>query len=524
MVASSTAAVTTRSHPWPAQRDATRHAPHQATAAVAAKRAAWSTPQTVSAQRAGSLPGVVGPFRRIAGLGCAFSLVGLAMVQPAIGHPWFWDDLHWFRRYSLDEVLGTFVGNSDPSGIEQAGFRPLHLLSNMLRYELFGESPDANRYASVLFLGLGLALLVATLRELRVPVAVGAGAALLALTAKNMTYTYAWASEGYQAIQMAAFGAATLTAAIAVRDRRRGLLLASFAFWAVTLFIKDQGIFLLPALALVCVAAAGLRASSVREAVTAAFADRAALVYVGAAGVLAVLVALARIVLVPEATPPGISVYGLIRAIGQGAAFSGEDEAAPARLAIALLAVTAAAVPMLARARPLAAPRNAAFGALAAALASCVYGLQYTRSDLVYFPLFFFGVFACSVVWLLLASGLRPARAGAAVVVAVLAVSAGFGVRGSFGVQEAMAPWSVQTQAYDYEFIYGAYRDAVMPAERRAKVKASLARAGITGYLGEDDVLPILACRALDNPWPQSRLPRIFAFEERPVSEMCARR
>jgi hypothetical protein len=53
--------------------------------------------------------------------------------------PFFWDDLHLIRHYSLPELLSTLHGPADPDGIETPGLRPVATLVFDLQGTFFGE-------------------------------------------------------------------------------------------------------------------------------------------------------------------------------------------------------------------------------------------------------------------------------------------------------------------------------------------------------------------------------------------------
>ena len=54
--------------------------------------------------------------------------------------PYIWDDLSFFRNYTIEELLGSWKGNWDPDGIFTKNYRPIGLLYYHVTYLIFGEN------------------------------------------------------------------------------------------------------------------------------------------------------------------------------------------------------------------------------------------------------------------------------------------------------------------------------------------------------------------------------------------------
>jgi hypothetical protein len=482
-----------------------------------------------------------------------FSAVGMLMMWPSIGNPWFWDDLHWFRYYPLHQLASTWVGNTDPLGLMVPGFRPLHAISNFLRYELFRESPDANRYLTMTALVAAFSLFVAAFRRLGVPVLITIPGALLAITSKNLTYTYAWASDGYQGLQMAAFAACLFTAVKGLQTRRRPRFwLAMSAFlWLVTLFLKDQGVLLVPALVLVAFLAAlggfpglanrvdeltaGSLMSASKRGLAHAWRHRTARPYVVAVVVLAVGDAIARSVLVPQATPATLSLKWLALGLVEAVSFAGhEDSHGDAALYTGFACVLFFFLVFVGLRSRLRTPHLivpwlvAAFAAIVVAFSS-LYGLDFARQDIADFPILFYGIFVSATVLLAVRMLERHRRSRTLLIAGVSAlalVSVTASIRASVGVQRAMSSSSVQTLGYDYTFVYGSFSSrAAVPMHRKAKLEATLAHLGIKGPLSaptspqaegyffpDSQGYAYLYCKALANRSFPAMIPKLFAW------------
>ena len=54
--------------------------------------------------------------------------------------PYIWDDLSFFRNYTNEELLGSWIGNWDSDGIFTKNYRPIGLLYYHITYLIFGEN------------------------------------------------------------------------------------------------------------------------------------------------------------------------------------------------------------------------------------------------------------------------------------------------------------------------------------------------------------------------------------------------
>ena len=57
-----------------------------------------------------------------------------------INEPYVWDDLHFFRKYSNEELRNIWIGNWDSAGIETPSYRPFAVLYYHLLYLIFEEN------------------------------------------------------------------------------------------------------------------------------------------------------------------------------------------------------------------------------------------------------------------------------------------------------------------------------------------------------------------------------------------------
>ena len=447
------------------------------------------------------------------------------VARPSADNGWFADDLWSIRSYSGDELSSTWTGSWDPTGIGTTGYRPLQTLSAHLRAELLGEeSPKKNRYVNIGVAALALSVLGVALWRLGVPLYVGVAAAVIEFTARNFVFTYAWASGSYHGLQMMSFGLAllALAAALAGARYRRTLLAASALLWAVALLLKDQGVFLLPALAAVALVGQAPRRYPARypdgaldyrrlwgilrdEAKTQwGRADIRA--YLAAIVVLAGADVLARFVFVGGAPAAGDPWDSFVQQLGYVFALAGPGQSRLLYWALAAIVVAIALLaPALAprsSARGLAAPWTVALFALLGLVTSVAFSPARSIEYQVTFPLYFYALLVCTTVVLIVRmlaprpSAVRAAAVGIAVVAAVSLVSS---IRASADLQRTMGPWSIETLRSEYDSVYGPSADRMkLPPARRAAVKTHIAQVGLTGprQSEPDDVLPYLFCRA----------------------------
>ena len=103
-------------------------------------------------------------------------LFSLLFAGHTLQYPWFYDDYHTVRPFSIAEIVQTLHGNWDVTGLENATYRPLSALTISIRCFFFGENMEQHRlfllFALSLFYSLiGYAFLIT---GLRLPFVVGA--------------------------------------------------------------------------------------------------------------------------------------------------------------------------------------------------------------------------------------------------------------------------------------------------------------------------------------------------------------
>lgn len=475
-------------------------------------------------------------------LAALLASVGLVLVAPALGHPFFYDDLHWFRDYSFAEIWSTWTGTNDPDGLEIPGYRPLHALTNYGLFLAFGENPGAYRILSVLVLAGGLTLLAGAVRAVGVDWRIAAAAALLTLTAKNLTFLYVWPSAAYHALQVLTFGGTLYLSSTAFGDGgpRRGRLAASVALWAVSAMIADVGLVLLGIVIGWAVLAASGGLPALAEQVGApSFRTAAAVIwrrvrevwripalrwYLAAVVLVALLLTAGRFYFVPEARPGVYSPLYYLRTLRIGVSLAGDETTAYAVAYVTLAVLVIAGLllaPRLTHDARVTVPWMAGLLALMAMATASVFGLETYRVDITNFPLFFYCVALCSAV--AAAHRALGARVRGRLVMAVAAlalVSLAFSVSEGLRMQQAFSRWSVQRLIYDYTYIYEVVPAPTIPPERRARVVADLRAVGVNGrwrdrgnlFELQEALATYLYCRKQREPDFLAEIPSRFAW------------
>jgi len=457
--------------------------------------------------------------------------IGLLVSRPSDGNLWFSDDLWHIRSYSGSELASTWTGSWDPTGVGIAGYRPLETLTAHLRAEVLGEeSPKKNRYLNVAVAALALTVLAGALWYLGVPLWIGLAAAAIEFTTRNFAYIYAWTSAGYHAFQMLSFGLALLAlgATLGRETYRRTLLAASAFMWAVTLLLKDQGLFLLPVLlAVAFVGQAPRRYSSshsdgalsyarlwnvLRAEAKAQWTHADIRVYSLALVALSAADVLARFVFVGPVGTDGHSAFSeFVSQVGHVLALAGSGPSAtPIYWALAagvlLLVLFAPALAPRRSAGDLATPWMLALLAGFGLVASVGFAWARSSAYLVSFPLYFYALLLCATAVLvvrMLAHRRRSLRTAVLGITVLAAGSLVASIQQAADLQRAMSPWSIETLKSEYDFTYGPLADrAKIPPARQEPVNAHLREVGLTGprQAEPDDSLPYLYCRAKHDP------------------------
>jgi hypothetical protein len=424
-----------------------------------------------------------------------FSAIGLALSWPALRWPMAYDDLHLLRSYTPVERAQVWRGRWDPDGVEHAGFRPLTVHFNEMRYRLFGENVAAHRLFMVGLCALYASLLAMVASALAVPFPAAVAAGVLMLCSRYSVYHYTWLTDGNHPFQGILFAAAVLALIAGLRRRSPPWLVTSLLAFAAAILVREDALALVPVLLLFgFVAAPGERRG------LAAFA----------AGLLAVSSALFvyRLHAVPDAPPPGVDVRSFLVAVRRALNLVGPEsfDGVSRALAWTWTAAPVLVVPgLLLRRRAI--DVRPAFVFLASAVLACTPALTFRRDDMLFFPVSFAALFCATGLWVLARDGLAL-RAAAAALFASGLIGGAYNSR-AFALN--FHPDSARAVRWNAQMLYGAYADRVtIPAERRVALQRQLAAHGVTSAADLPSLGPRIARVRSEGPFRPGRPGELF--------------
>ncbi len=170
------------------------------------------------------------------------------MYRETLAYGFDYDDYYFLRPHSRSEVLATFTGSWDRSGIMVPFYRPLTIVFHALRFELFGLDPTLHHATSLTLFALAAVLagwFVFRLTARRVAAVI---AMLFFVCHPAMPYSLvAWITNQMHLLQiLAVLGA--LTWWDAIRAKSLAWWLPLLVFGAAAFLIKEDGVMLLPAI------------------------------------------------------------------------------------------------------------------------------------------------------------------------------------------------------------------------------------------------------------------------------------
>jgi hypothetical protein len=397
-----------------------------------------------------------------------FLVVGLALWFRSLGYYWVEDDLHLIRTRTLSQLFSTWVGTWDIDKLETSGLRPFTALFNHLRAFVFGEAVEAHRLFLIGLYALCLTIFSAVLLKLKLPFWVVAIGALMALTAQTSAFHVTFISDGIHIFQGVTFGLAAWTLILALEGNQFYLGL-SLLFAGICLLTREEGIGLLVTLGLLAIYCYFKQSGNFKTV----------RLYCSALAVMLIVFWLWRGVAVPQAASLKLDAgifRRLITQLNNTIWLADHREYGRLFQGLAGLAFILALVyPFIRRNRS---NWEIAMGLLVLAGINCLPALYETRSNLVFFPTYFYttGLVAIVAVYLEL---LRPNIAVRAGLVLLLALELVISSRSNILTQESLSFYSITTiientyWAYDQEAI-----DILLP-QRRQYLVAGLEGLGI---------------------------------------------
>lgn len=404
-----------------------------------------------------------------------FSGVALALARPALGAPFFADDLHLVRAYSADELRSVWTGPWDTDGIETAGYRPLTTVFNHLRAVLFGEEVVLQRLfllaLFVLFLLLA-ALLAHRLGQTSIGVGVLGGS--LALTHVTSTYHYLWISDGVHLAGGLLILAAIVLLLHALRTQRARWLAGSAGCAVLSLLVREDNLIVLSLLLLFALAY-GWRSHTWPHRWR-----RPLIVYTLLLLGSAALFWMLRSRFVPTAVGLRLEVGDYLWTVGQTVQNFGDATNLIVwwpdydRL-IGLWLVSLGGLLVIAVFGLSSAGRRSALVWFGAMLIAALPGLTLPRTNLLLLAAAFWGWCVATLVW----DFAHRSWPAAIVAIVIVGLAIGGSAWGSTTLQVDSTPANLDWICGEPEWVYGQYASATIPAPRREAVRAQLERYGI---------------------------------------------
>jgi hypothetical protein len=181
-------------------------------------------------------------------LGALAGLTTALVHGETVRYGFDYDDYYFLRPHAAQEVLDSFHGPWDLTGVMVKFYRPLTVAFSALRFELFGLNSAAHHIVSLVLFALAAALTARLVQRATGRAAAAILAALFVVCHPAMPYSLvAWITNQMHLLQiLAVLGA--LTWWDACRHRSLAWWLPLLLFAAASFLIKEDGIMLLPAI------------------------------------------------------------------------------------------------------------------------------------------------------------------------------------------------------------------------------------------------------------------------------------
>jgi hypothetical protein len=400
----------------------------------------------------------------VTGVVAAAALV--ALTYPSLEYYWNWDDLHLVRRFSMAELLGTLTGTWTPDGFETLGLRPLTTLFNHLRWMVFGESVEAHRLFLIGLFAVYLGGLGHLASRLGARPWIGVLAGVITVCAKNSYYHVVWISDGIHLFQALFVLVAAFAALSYAESGRPRALLAAGACMACALLAREDSLIGFPVLVMITAYAGWTRGQP-------AWIRRSTRMGIAFSAIFLVIWVwrLAAVPSAPQTKFTLASVGHVWNMVLWTIGLAGQHSAFTPVFAALSIALVAAALLWLEPGE-----RNLALLWLLFAAIACIPGNVRARTNLLLFAVSFYATFAAIV----LSAAWRRSRPVAIAVCGVVALMVLAPAQASRLEQVSLHPMSADQLRRDWQFVFGPFRGATVPAVRIAVLEPKLRRAGVT--------------------------------------------
>ena len=180
----------------------------------------------------------------------AYSVIAAAVVFPmhaiTLHYGFDYDDYHFVRPLSPDEVWPSFAGTWDPSGIEVPFYRPLTVVLYALRFHFFGFNSEAYHALSLVMFWLATVLFGLLARGFLRSDTGGALAIVALAVHPSMPYSaVAWVTNQMHLLQLLVVLPALLWWFF-IRRRPAAWWMPLVLFEVAALMVKEDGVMLIP--------------------------------------------------------------------------------------------------------------------------------------------------------------------------------------------------------------------------------------------------------------------------------------
>src|SRR5262249_23651639 len=174
------------------------------------------------------------------------AVLTFVLYAPTLGYGFYYDDYHFVRPYTTQEVLRAFHGPWDASGIETAYYRPLTICLYAERFAVLGLNARAYHAASLSLFVVAATLFAVFVAEISGTALAGLIAATAFVVHPGMPYSaVAWITNQMHLAELIVVLAALIWW-FQVRSRGPWWWIPLVAFQAAAFMIKEDGIMLIP--------------------------------------------------------------------------------------------------------------------------------------------------------------------------------------------------------------------------------------------------------------------------------------
>ncbi len=396
-------------------------------------------------------------------------LTGFFYARNALSYPMSYDDLHLIRSFTSQEIARSFFAPYDADNLETVGLRPMMVLFNHLRYELFGENVIAHRLLLIILFaifGTTVTAISSKLESTSWKWAIVAG--VLCIGAKYNVIHYVWLTDGIYLLQAVFWGFSLLLLLSALDKHNLWMYIGSLSLTGFNLLLREDTLAIIPAsFFLGAYYIKNFRPESRKEFITYCFT----LV------VFCIAFMLYRSIVIPHAQPALGDPFGFFYHNAYMMTIAGVTYFNNISMILIYawgFVLTGLFAVYLSGIRNSQSWKSGIW--LACAISACASGISVMRVNLLLFSIMFFTVFICSILQLL-ATRSRIAKT-IAIAIVILGMSAELYITPI--IARNFHPYSSRTMIWNYEFIYGDYSENMtIPAVRRAQIVQQLKNVGV---------------------------------------------